>query len=104
MNNSPAMQELQGRRVGTLGLENSLREETATHSRIPAWEIPWTEEPGGASVHERLSTHAYSEVIEADFISGDFLEAPECDSPSKSCSQFLRSMISFILEKKFFHD
>ena len=24
----------------------------ATHSSIPAWEIPWSEEPGGAAVHE----------------------------------------------------
>ena len=23
----------------------------ATHSHIPAWEIPWTEEPGWATVH-----------------------------------------------------
>ena len=39
VNNSPAMQEL--------GWENSLQEEMATHSSIPVWEIPWTEEPGG---------------------------------------------------------
>ena len=29
------------------GLGRSLGEETATHSSILAWEIPWTEEPGG---------------------------------------------------------
>ena len=29
------------------GLEDTLKEEMATHSGIPAWEIPWTEEPGG---------------------------------------------------------
>ena len=29
------------------GLGRSLEEETATHSGILAWEIPWTEEPGG---------------------------------------------------------
>ena len=28
-------------------LENPLEEEMATHSGILAWEIPWTEEPGG---------------------------------------------------------
>ena len=27
--------------------EDPLEEEMATHSSIPAWEIPWTEEPGG---------------------------------------------------------
>ena len=30
-----------------LGLGGSLEEEMATHSCIPAWRIPWTEEPGG---------------------------------------------------------
>ena len=32
--------------VQSLGWEDALEEETATHSSIPAWEIPWTEEPG----------------------------------------------------------
>ena len=30
-----------------LGWEDPLEEEIATHSCILAWEIPWTEEPGG---------------------------------------------------------
>ena len=30
-----------------LGQEDSLEKETATHYSILAWEIPWTEEPGG---------------------------------------------------------
>ena len=30
-----------------LGLEDSLEKGLATHSSILAWEIPWTEEPGG---------------------------------------------------------
>ena len=29
------------------GQEEPLEKETATHSSIPAWKIPWTEEPGG---------------------------------------------------------
>ena len=29
------------------GREDPLEEETAIHSGILAWEIPWTEEPGG---------------------------------------------------------
>ena len=40
----PAMQETQ---VWSLGREDLLEEEMATHSSILAWEIPWTEEPGG---------------------------------------------------------
>ena len=42
--NSPAMQETQ---VCSLGQKDPLKEETATHSSILAWRIPWTEESGG---------------------------------------------------------
>ena len=38
------MQETQ---VQSLGSEDPLEKEMATHSSIPAWEIPWTEEPNG---------------------------------------------------------
>ena len=38
------MQETQ---VQALGQEDPLEKEMATHSGIFAWEIPWTEEPGG---------------------------------------------------------
>ena len=34
-------------RVGSLRWEGPLEEGMATHSRILAWRIPWTEEPGG---------------------------------------------------------
>ena len=33
--------------VRSLGQEDPLEKEIATHSTILAWEIPWTEEPGG---------------------------------------------------------
>ena len=33
--------------VQSMGWEDSLEKEMATHSRTLAWEIPWTEEPGG---------------------------------------------------------
>ena len=33
--------------VRSLGQEDLPEEEMATHSSIHAWEIPWTEEPGG---------------------------------------------------------
>ena len=33
--------------VRSLGQEDPLEEEIATYSSILAWEIPWTEEPGG---------------------------------------------------------
>ena len=34
-------------RVQSLGREDPLEKEIATHTRILAWRIPWTEEPGG---------------------------------------------------------
>ena len=37
--------------VRSLGWEDPLEKEMATHSSILAWRIPWTEEPGGATVH-----------------------------------------------------
>ena len=41
------MQETQETWVQSLGLEDPLQEEMATHSSTLAWRIPWTEEPGG---------------------------------------------------------
>ena len=40
----PAMQETW---VQSLGQEDPMEKEMATHSSILAWEIPWTAEPGG---------------------------------------------------------
>ena len=34
-------------RIQSLGREDLLEKEMATHSNILAWEIPWMEEPGG---------------------------------------------------------
>ena len=42
--NPPVMQETQ---VRSLGQEDPPEQEMATHSRVLAWRIPWTEEPGG---------------------------------------------------------
>ena len=44
VNNLPAKQEIP---VQILGWEDPLEKEMATHSSMLAWEIPWTEEPGG---------------------------------------------------------
>ena len=49
----------------SLGQEDPLEKEMATHSSILAWRIPWTEEPGGlqsvgsqeSDMTERLSMH-----------------------------------------------
>ena len=51
--NLPAMQETW---VRSLGREDSLEKEMATHSSILVWRIPWTEEPGGLWGREELDT------------------------------------------------
>ena len=44
VNSLPAMKKTQ---VQSLGQDEHLEKEMATYSTILAWEIPWTEEPGG---------------------------------------------------------
>ena len=51
--NLPTMQEMQ---VRSLGWEDPLEKEMATHSSIIVWEIPWTEGPGGSWVMKQLDT------------------------------------------------
>ena len=43
VDNLPATRENQ---VRSLGWEDPLEKGMATHSSLPAWRIPWTEEPG----------------------------------------------------------
>ena len=42
----PLTQETREMQVQSLGQEDPLKEEVATHSSILAWRIPWTVEPG----------------------------------------------------------
>ena len=63
--NLPAMQETQETLVWSLGQEDPLEEGMATHSSMLAWEIPWTEKPGGLQSvglqrvgHSWVSMHA----------------------------------------------
>ena len=68
--NLSAMQET---RVRSLGQEDPLEKEMATHSSILAWEIPWTEELGGLqSIRSQESeatewlthTHTHTPLLE----------------------------------------
>ena len=67
--NLPAMLETW---VWSLGWEDPLEKEMATHSSILAWRIPWTEEPGGYSPCDRkeldttdqLSTQHTSDLLQ----------------------------------------
>ena len=51
--NLPAMQETQ---VGSLGQEDPLEKEMATHSSVLIWETPWREDPGGPQAMGSQST------------------------------------------------
>ena len=42
-----ATQDTQEMQLPSLGQEDPLENKMAAHSSILAWEIPWTEEPGG---------------------------------------------------------
>ena len=55
--NLPAVQETW---VRSLGQEDPLEKEKATRSSSLAWEIPWTEEPGGYT--QQGDFHFFSEV------------------------------------------
>ena len=41
------VKETQGMQVQSLGQEDALEKDMATHSSILGWRIPWIEEPGG---------------------------------------------------------
>ena len=57
----PTIQET---RVQSLGQEDPLEKEMATHSSILAWKIPWTEEPGRLQSME-------SRRVEQDFFKAE---------------------------------
>ena len=61
------LEELQEMRVQSLRQEDPFEKRLSTCSNIPAWRIPWTEEPGGlhtvpgiAENQTRLSTQSLS--------------------------------------------
>ena len=69
------MQDTQEVRVQSLGQQDPLEEEMATHSNILAWRIPWTEEPrrlwfiGSERVrHDGAIKHACIQVISLIYI------------------------------------
>ena len=65
-------EEVGALKVRSLGQEDPLEEGLATHSSIPAWRIPWTEETGGL-VHgvtesrTRLTQHSRSSRARSNY-------------------------------------
>ena len=59
--------------VWSLSWEDPLEKEMATHSSIPVWRIPWTEEPGGQTAMGSLTSE---EKPSGDFPGGQWLRIP----------------------------
>ena len=63
---------MRGTWVRSLGQEDPLEKEMATHSSIFAWRIPWTEEPGGLQcmglqrVRQDLAMNTFTFTLEGD--------------------------------------
>ena len=70
-------------RVLSLGQQDPLEKEVATHSGILAWEIPWTQEPGGlqAMGSQRVG-HDQAEKQELLGSSGDRIQRQACPHPT----------------------
>ena len=79
----------QGTRVRSLGQEDPLEKEVATHSSVHGWEIPWTEEPGRlqsmGSQTKQTITIVKSNTIDNMVISSSFcFKEQKTHSPSSN--------------------
>ena len=63
--------------VQSLGREDPLEKELATHSSILAWRLPWTEEPGGLQVHGVTVGHHWATKYSGGHRELDTTEATE---------------------------
>ena len=89
----PPMEEMQEMWVRSLGGEDPLQEEMATHSSILAWKFPWTEEPGGLLPmgsqrvrHGRASTYPKRSSLEVGEKGGLESQALETVAHSSGCN------------------
>ena len=68
VNTLPSNAEVQETQIQPLGREDPLEEEMTTHSSIPVWEMPGTEEPGGLQSmgsrksHTQTHTHRHTDT------------------------------------------
>ena len=83
--NPLAMQALQEMWVRPLGWEDPLEKEMATYSSIPAWRIPWTEEPRGLQSvglqrvrHDRACIHNTQPYATPNTYPVSFQQITEC--------------------------
>ena len=84
--------------VGSLGWEDPLEKGTATRSNILAWEIPWTEEPGGLQSmgsqrvgHDLVTEQQQNNILGYTKLSKHLLPCLDaCSSLSCQCSRLQR--------------
>ena len=103
------MQELQKSWVQSLGWEDPLEKEMATHSSIPAGIIPWTEKPDGLQSmglqrvgYDWAHTHTLEKYIINYFYSNLFQISLKstfcsCTGPSSQISSFILTWVSAVL-------
>ena len=102
--NTPVMQELQEVQVWSLGQEDTLEKEMATHFSILAWRIPWTEEPGRLQVTNSQTWPKRLSILVSDIVKICFT-FPSITSICKSCSfQVLYLCNHYMLEQYYFCD
>ena len=80
-------------RVQSLGWEDLLEKEMATHSSVLAWRIPWTEEPG------RLQYMDFKELDTTERLHIHF----QCSTGNKSYLEgncFINSLLTCWVKKK----
>ena len=66
--------------VLSLGWEDPLRKEIATHSTILAWEIPWTEEPGSSWGHKKIGHNLVTKEEQMNQVAVVFKKKIKSDS------------------------
>ena len=88
---------MQGTQVRSLGWEDALEKEMATHSSILAWKIPWTEEPGGLQSmglqrvgHDLVTEHVHTHHNESrDSFAVSFIALIPEPGPRKRFNEYL---------------
>ena len=82
------MQEM---RVQSLGQEDPLEKNMATHSNTLAWEIPWTEEPGGLQAMEsqRVGHYWVTDFLFSCEVVFDSSLPVDCSTPGFPVPQYL---------------
>ena len=79
-------------RVRSLGWEDPLEEEMATHSSILAWGVPWTEEPGGLQSMDHKELDMTEQLSARTHTHTNKHKGIQFSSVSQSCPAFWNPM------------